>query len=238
VGDVKAQRVVRVTDGSVCCSDAWEAAYRRFETPEEERRKFRRRLRLLGAQSWERDSCVVELFCGRGNGLHALESLGFTNLEGVDLSATLLEEFTGAATCYVADCRKLPFADRSRDVVIVQGGLHHLPALPRDLELTLSEARRVLRPAGRFVTVEPWLTPFLSVVHGACDVRFLRWAWPKLDALATMNELEKDTYQQWLSQPTLVLTSLRKYFSPRLLKSAWGKLLFVGHPVEGTSAAE
>ena len=42
--------------------NAWEAAYLRFETPEEERRKFLRRLRKLGAESWPKDAQVVELF--------------------------------------------------------------------------------------------------------------------------------------------------------------------------------
>ena len=63
--------LLRLTDGEVCCSQTWEAAYLRFETPEEERRKFLRRLRILGAPHWPRDAEVVELFCGRGNGLRA-----------------------------------------------------------------------------------------------------------------------------------------------------------------------
>ena len=67
-------------------ADPWEAAYLRFETPEQEIQKFIRRLHHLGAEEWPRDSEIVELFCGRGNGLHALERLGFTRLEGVDLS--------------------------------------------------------------------------------------------------------------------------------------------------------
>ena len=137
---MQAQQVVRVTAGEVCCSQSWEQAYLRFETPEEERRKFLRRLRILGAQSWPRDSEVVELFCGRGNGLEALSGLGFEHLEGVDLSDTLLAQYRGKARCYVADCRSLPFPDRSRDVLVVQGGLHHLEALPDDLIRTLDEA--------------------------------------------------------------------------------------------------
>jgi len=47
----------------------WEAAYLRFESPEEEIRKFVRRLTRLGAPQWPRDAEIVELFCGRGNGV-------------------------------------------------------------------------------------------------------------------------------------------------------------------------
>src|SRR5437016_13328250 len=76
-------------------TDAWEAAYQRFETPEEEIRKFTRRLHKFGADSWNRDALVVELFCGRGNGLHALHQFGFHRVEGIDLSPTLAARYQG-----------------------------------------------------------------------------------------------------------------------------------------------
>src|SRR5713101_5325649 len=106
--------------------DPWEAAYLRFEEPEQEIQKFLARLNRLGARQWPRDAEIVELFCGRGNGLVALERLGFTHIEGVDLSPLLVAQYRGPAKCIVGDCRQLPFADRSKDVLIVQGGLHHL----------------------------------------------------------------------------------------------------------------
>jgi ubiquinone/menaquinone biosynthesis C-methylase UbiE len=207
---------------------AWEEAYRRFETPEQEVRKFRRRLLRLGAFDWPRDAAVVELFCGRGNGLHALESLSFRSLEGVDLSPTLLKEYQGPARTYVGDCRSLPFADRSKDVLVVQGGLHHLLQLPHDLLKTLSEAKRVLRPRGRFVAVEPWSTPFLTLVHALCGLTLVRRLSRKLDALATMIELERPTYENWLSNPAMVSSSLRDMFEAERFGVAWGKLSFVG----------
>ena len=128
---------VVVAGTRTCCDAAWEAAYRRFETPAEETAKFVKRLKRLGCRRWPRQSRIVELFCGRGNGLVALASLGFDHVEGVDLSATLLSEYAGPARCYVADCRELPFEDGSRDILVVQGGLHHLPRIPEDLEQVL-----------------------------------------------------------------------------------------------------
>src|SRR5579863_8906443 len=90
-------------------ADPWEAAYLRFETPEQEIRKFVKRLRALGVCKWPPDAQIVELFCGRGNGLRALQSLGFTRVEGVDLSPSLVAQYQGSARCYVGDCRQLPF---------------------------------------------------------------------------------------------------------------------------------
>jgi SAM-dependent methyltransferase len=154
----------------VLTPDPWEAAYLRFETPEEEIQKFTGRLNRLGAREWPRDAEIVELFSGRGNGLTALERLGFTRLEGVDLSPRLIVEYKGSAKCTVADCRHLPFADGSKDVLIVQGGLHHLPNLPDDLDQTFSEMQRVLRKSGRVLFVEPWRTPFLTFVHFVSEI--------------------------------------------------------------------
>jgi SAM-dependent methyltransferase len=208
--------------------DLWEEAYLRFETPAEERRKFARRLRRIGAGGWDHDARVVELFCGRGNGLHALTELGFNRVEGVDRSARLLAEYRGPARTYLADCRKLPLEDNSRDVVIVQGGLHHLEALPSDLDRTLSEAARVLRPAGLFVAVEPWLTPFLVLTHALCRNSLIRRISGKFDALATMIHHEKSTYEQWLRQPEAILALLNSHFAREKLLVGWGKLMFVG----------
>lgn len=223
--------------GVTCCDALWEEAYTRFETPDEEIRKFTRRLRRLGAAGWPREARILDLFCGRGNGLKALERLGFANLSGVDLSDRLLGGYRGPATLFVGDCRDLRLPDASVDIAIVQGGLHHLPCLPKDLAAVLREIRRVLADGGRFVTVEPWLTPFLRIVHAACDRAILRRAWGKLDALAVMNEREKTTYDQWLSQPDAILPLLEEHFVPERKVVAWGKLMYVGRKAENRESA-
>ncbi len=208
--------------------DPWEAAYLRFETPEEEIQKFTQRLRRLGVEDLPRDFQVVELFCGRGNGLHALARLGFQHIEGVDVSPGLLAEYKGRARCYAADCRELPFENKSKDAAIVQGGLHHLPALPGDLVRVFKELQRVLRPGGRVVFVEPWLTPFLRVVHGLTGLPPVRRLSTKLDALAVMIEHERETYENWLSRPEQISSLARSHFRVEQENFAWGKWNFVG----------
>ena len=206
----------------------WEAAYERFETPQQEIAKFRARLKKLGAERWPRGAKVVEIFCGRGNGLHALAKLGFTNLEGVDLSANLVSRYQGPAKMYVADCRTMPFEDASRDVLIVQGGLHHLPDAIADLDRTLGEARRVLTPGGLFVAVEPWLTPFLRFVHAVAKNTLVRATSAKMDAFQTMVENERETYDRWLSHPREIESLLDKHFNSRFIEKSFGKLMYVG----------
>jgi ubiquinone/menaquinone biosynthesis C-methylase UbiE len=208
--------------------DFWEEAYTRFETPEQEIRKFINRLNALGQAEWRRDAQIVDIFSGRCNGIRALEQLGFTNLEGVDISPNLLSQYEGKARLYTADCRNLPFEDESRDIIIVQGGLHHLPELPQDLDRTLREVGRVLRPDGRFVMVEPWLTPFLQLIHFLSERKTVRAVSNKFDAFATMTHYERDTYFQWLGKSGEITALLKRHFDELYLRKTFGKLFFVG----------
>jgi SAM-dependent methyltransferase len=222
--------VVHWESGKVCEDEAWEAAYERFETREEEIRKFVRRYRRLGLESLSRSSQVVELFCGRGNGLVALEQLGFRSIEGVDLSPGLTARYRGPAQLYVGDCRQLHFEEASKDLVIVQGGLHHLPSLPGDVERVFWQINRILRPTGQVAIVEPWLTPFLRFVHAVSSSQMARRLWPKLDALASMNEREQVTYDAWLSQSQLIRRLLVDAFVPERQFERFGKIFFLGRP--------
>jgi len=209
-------------------SDPWEVAYLRFETPEEEERKFIRRLVAAGARGWDRDAMILDLFCGRGGGARALHRLGFRHVVGLDLSPRLLSARTDRSDCMVADCRVLPVATQSADIVVVQGGLHHLPTIPQDLSTVLTEIARALRPGGIFVAVEPWSTPFLAFVHAVCRIPLARRAMPKLDALSTMIEHERRTYEAWLGSGVTILRELDRRFHRRQARTRLGKLHYVG----------
>ncbi|MGH7134413.1 MAG: class I SAM-dependent methyltransferase [Pirellulales bacterium] len=219
--------ISRIDEPATCCDPVWETAYLAFESPEEEVRKFRRRLIRAGARDWPKSSRIVEICCGRGNGLMALARLGFDRVEGVDLSESLLSRYHGPATCYLCDCRRLPFDEGSRDIAIVHGGLHHLH-LPDDVDRAVREAARVLRRGGLFVAVEPWMTPFLALVHLACRSALARRLWRKLDAMATMNEHESETYESWLRRPASIMEILSRDVETVKREVRLGKLLFVG----------
>jgi ubiquinone/menaquinone biosynthesis C-methylase UbiE len=208
---------------------AWEVAYQRFETPEQERRKFLRRLRSLGAHRWDRRTGILEICSGRGSGLLAWRALGFRDVYGLDLSVALVLASDLHRSSVIGDARRLPFRTASRDVAIVQGGLHHLPEFD-DVRATLAEMRRVLKSDGRVIIIEPWLTPFLRVVHLVTEQPLARAMSKTLDAFAAMTDEERPTYEAWLSRREEILATVAVDFEPVAVRTRWGKLVFVGRP--------
>jgi ubiquinone/menaquinone biosynthesis C-methylase UbiE len=209
----------------------WERAYQAFETPQAELEKFLRRLRSIGADRWDRRSRIVEVCSGRGNGLRAWAALGFSDIVGVDFSHALVKNHSGPGLCVLGDARALPLATGSHDVVVIQGGLHHLLTID-DVDRALAEMRRVATPDGTIVIVEPWRTPFLRLVHAISAMSMARRLSPKLDAFETMYEEERVTYDRWLNAPETYMRIIRRYVAPAMLRRRWGKLVLVGRPVK------
>lgn len=95
---------------------------------------------------------LLEIGAGEGGNLFHLGGQGGLRL-GVDFSpqkAAFARRVTGAEFL-AADAGALPLADGSFDVVLIRDLLHHLP----DRLAALTEAHRVLRPAGRLFLIEP-----------------------------------------------------------------------------------
>ncbi len=86
--------------------------------------------------------------------------------------------------------------------------------LPEDVDQTFAKIRRVLTSGGRVLFVEPWRAPFLTFVHFVAERRAVRRLSAKLDTLSTMTHYERDSYEQWLSQPEQILSLARKHFEP------------------------
>jgi ubiquinone/menaquinone biosynthesis C-methylase UbiE len=97
----------------------------------------------------------LELGCGTGFFTLNLKLAGILDQAWVtDLSPGMVQvaERNAASLGFeisgrVADAEQLPFDDDSFDLVIGHAVLHHIP----DLDLTMREVLRVLKPGGRFV---------------------------------------------------------------------------------------
>jgi SAM-dependent methyltransferase len=61
----------------------------------------------------------------------------------------------------VLDAHRLPFADASLRAVAMVDVLHHLPAVTR----FVASCTRCVRPGGRVVMIEPWVTPWSKVIY-------------------------------------------------------------------------
>jgi SAM-dependent methyltransferase len=121
--------------------------------------KFRMGLEALGLELSGRT--VLELCCGSGMLAEALAQCG-AKVTGIDLSSAATARARERARRYgftaeflVADAERLPFPDRSFDVVAVHDGLHHLDDPYRavgEMARVAREAVLILEPARAALT--------------------------------------------------------------------------------------
>ena len=214
-----------IRQASAAPSQEWEEGYLQLDTPEQAARKNFRRLQQSGLlQHLRPEMRVLDLCCGRGPTLRALAPTS-TQLVGLDLSCSLLRLalHEGFRRLVCADSSILPFDADSFDVVIVQGGLHHLTS--DQFHRALSEIDRVLKPGGYFVFTEPantWaLRLYIALVDTPlCHLTSYTRTWRKIF------DLERQTYFPWLKNQgrALVLISQRM----ELLRVTKGLVTLVG----------
>lgn len=107
--------------------------------------------------SFSRNKKVLEYGCGTGSYAIALSRMA-ESVYGVDISEVGIEsarnkaekERLDNASFLVMDAEELQFTDNSFDVVCGTGILHHL-----NLDKALKEIKRVLKPGGKALFIEP-----------------------------------------------------------------------------------
>jgi demethylmenaquinone methyltransferase/2-methoxy-6-polyprenyl-1,4-benzoquinol methylase len=113
---------------------------------------------------------VLDVGCGTGDLAFACANQGAASVLGIDFAKPMLAlarrkaQIRRTSEIYfaAADATKLPFPDASIDVWCAAFVIRNIP----DLDSTLAEARRVLRPGGRLGILEipklkrGWLRPF------------------------------------------------------------------------------
>jgi len=117
-------------------------------------RRWKRRLVELALANGEGSNGkrVLDLCCGTGDIALALARAG-ADVTGADFTEEMLrvaEARTKAVRWVRADALGLPFSDNSFDVVSVGYGLRNLA----DIERGLREILRVLKPGGRFLSLD------------------------------------------------------------------------------------
>jgi ubiquinone/menaquinone biosynthesis C-methylase UbiE len=140
------------------------------------RGEARGRLRALELVDAQRGMRVLDLACGPGTLSRrlALQVSPGGHVVGVDLAPGMIEVARAAhipnARFEVMDIERLTFPDASFDAAVCGHGLQFAP----ELAVALSEARRMLRPAGRFaasVPVEGNIESVWSLLEAVIDRR-------------------------------------------------------------------
>jgi len=122
---------------------------------------------------------VIDVGCGTGELVRGLASQGAKTI-GLDAAHILAKARRNprlaAETYRPGRAEQLPFGDRFADIITFFASLHHVPT-PMMLQ-SLREARRVLKPGGRVVCVEPVGKPgsYFELIRLAADERDIQAA--------------------------------------------------------------
>ena len=105
-------------------------------------------------ERYARNKDLLDYGCYDGWMTPRFEAMGPSSITGLDISENAIakakNEHGDKVKFYAGDAHAMPFSDGSFDVVVGRGILHHL-----EFDLALKEIRRVLRPEGRAIFVEP-----------------------------------------------------------------------------------
>ena len=110
-------------------------------------------------EAWDsievKDKVVLDYGCGEGLASKKMLKLGAAKIEGIDISEGMIEQAKEnnpdeRAHFQVMNAEELIFEDNTFDIIFGGAILHHL-----DLDKALNEIKRVLKPSGYAVFVEP-----------------------------------------------------------------------------------
>lgn len=188
----------------------------KWESKEILRRLYSKWYSLMG--SWIKPGVILELGGGSGN------LKGF--FPGTISSDVVFMSWLDA----VLDAHKLPFRKGTVDSIVLFDVLHHLSA-PAAF---FSEAERVLKPGGRIVMMEPYVSWASFLVYKFFHQEGLQWKTDPLDDKDPHRD--RDPFQGNQAIPTLIFRQHRKRFlehHPRLRILHEEKTDFLMYPLSG-----
>lgn len=126
---------------------------------------------VVGAAS-DRNCRILEMGCSGGPLIQGLQTDGFTNITGIDISPDAIElcKKRGLLDVHVMDAQKLSFADGQFDVITASDVLEHL-SNPSE---ALREWSRILKPGGVLILFVPAFQ-FLWSHHDEVNKHFCRY---------------------------------------------------------------
>ena len=123
---------------------------------------------------------------GEGGVLELGSGAGF--LDDLIPSLITTEIFFCPFVRIILDGCTMPFTDDSLKAIVMVDVFHHIP----DADAFLKEAVRCLRPGGKILMVEPWVTSWSSLIynylhHEPFDIKVQAWSFPSSGPLSGAN---------------------------------------------------
>ena len=157
---------------------------------------------------------VLELGSGAGYMVHFLPEL------------ITSEVFYCSGVRLVADGRRLPIADGALRAILMTNVLHHIP----NVREFFREALRCLRPHGKILMIEPWVTPWSSFIytrfhHEPFDPETPGWSFAGAGPLSSANGalpwiiFDRDREKFRAEFPGLLIEQVRPFMPFRYLVS-------------------
>jgi SAM-dependent methyltransferase len=136
-------------------------------------------------QEWY-DGIAAALPAGEGRILEIGSGGGFLDERVPGLITSEVQ--VGPHVGLVLDAQALPLRDESLRAIVMVDVLHHLP----DSRRFFREAARCVRPGGRLVMIEPWVSPWSSLVYRSFHHEPFRpdaaeWEFPRGGPLSAAN---------------------------------------------------
>jgi SAM-dependent methyltransferase len=129
---------------------------------------------------------AAEVPSGAGEAVELGSGAGYCEqyIEGLITS----EVFAGPAVRLVADARQMPFREGTLRAIVFTDVLHHMP----DTRQFFREASRCLRPGGKILMIEPWVSAWSRFVYGRLHHEPFRpearqWEFPSTGPLSGAN---------------------------------------------------
>ena len=118
---------------------------------------------LLSEMTWSENQCVLDVACGTGSLLAAMNARKAIRGFGVDISDQMIKNAATknpAMEFRVSGCEAIPFGNDTMDIMTVCAAYHHFP----DTAAFAREAMRVLKPKGVIYVADMYLPPLLRVM--------------------------------------------------------------------------
>ena len=134
---------------------------------------------LLSEMTWRENQSILDVACGTGSFLAAMNRQRAIRGFGIDISDQMIKNAIAknpGMEFRVSGCETIPFHNETIDIVTVCAAYHHFP----DSNAFAGEAKRVLKPNGMLYIADMYLpsllrliiNPFIPLLLKDGDVRF------------------------------------------------------------------